>query len=1208
MYRFYRAAVKTEYDEQGRLKKTANSSGNGVEFVYNPLNSLETVKDALGNPTTYEYDTRGNVVTEVDAVGKVTKRTYDDDNNELSTTFITQETGVEGYTNTYTYDKQSNRLSATNALGETQYYTYNARNQLLTSTNALGNTTSYTYDARGNVLSKKDATGYTVSYTYDSAGRNTSIIEGVNDITTFEYDRFGNRILERNSLGQETNYTFDTNGNQLTSTRKLTTATGVRTLTSTATYAASGKVKTFVDAEGGLTTYNYDSANNVIETIDGSGRRTKMQYDSNNRLTTTIYDDDTPNIDSDNLRQQTEYDLLGNKTAIVDLYGRRSPYTYDVLRRPTGAILPDNTPLTSNDNNQVKTGFNQLGWAKSITKNGFTTQLEYDKAGRMTSMSFDRDGIQVKTIDIYDRGGRVIAKIDPKGQKTELLYDQLDRQIATVYEDGTSERKTYNHAGKVTSTTDRSGHITNYEYDVLDRLTAAITRLDGRDLRTDYSYDEDGNLITQTDALLRKTRYEYDGLKRRTAVIRPLEQRSETVYDPAGLVSSTKDFNGQVIKYNYNGAGQLIGKQFVNEGNRIETYTISPDGKSQTVTDARGNTVYQYDEQGRILSRKNPDNTEIKYTYDMVSGQIASVITLSGTTQYHYNNSGQLIDVIDGLAKTEYKYNILGQIDQKTLANGVVESYRYDSNNRLQQLEQKDRNNVVIAKYSYTYDANGNKTKFTELSGTVTAYAYDSLDRLIKETVNNPTSGIHTSEYAYDDVGNRTISRDSLAGNTTYVYNANDWLLNNTTSTGFTTYVYDLNGNLTNKTSGANTTTYNWDTQNRLTGATIVTATGTQQATYQYDANGVRVASTIDGNETRYLVDDNRTYAQVLEEYKPGRTSLARYVYDNGADLISQTRAGVKSFYLKDGHSGVRILTDSSGNVTDAYNYDAYGKLVSQTGSSDNAYLYRGEQSDNLLSLQYLRARYYDPNTGRFISTDPVEGSLTSPVSRHRYLYGNDNPIVYSDPSGEFSITEALGGIVLQDILYGIAAGGIATAGVGLGAFITGVRDRLGPGGHIWNGTMTSSSVPFNPFNGWKYAQLSSSGVSGNWIIVPLSIIPGLDMLDISVNGWLGLDIKEVQVVSKPSSPGAAPHVWDLWGPYLGVSVGIRLGSLFSFNPFPNNTPTFIMGWGVGTQLSSTVPLSFQFRAKVDISWSWPLPSSTPTIGGGGNPPIPPSS
>ena len=93
-----RAAVRTEYDENGRLKKSANSAGNGVEFSYDPLNSIETIKDALGNPTTFEYDTRGNVVTEVDALGGITRRTYDDDNNLLS------ETDAEGRTIAYTYD------------------------------------------------------------------------------------------------------------------------------------------------------------------------------------------------------------------------------------------------------------------------------------------------------------------------------------------------------------------------------------------------------------------------------------------------------------------------------------------------------------------------------------------------------------------------------------------------------------------------------------------------------------------------------------------------------------------------------------------------------------------------------------------------------------------------------------------------------------------------------------------------------------------------------------------------------------------------------------------------------------------------------------------------------------------------------------------------------------------------------------------------
>jgi RHS repeat-associated protein len=168
--------------------------------------------------------------------------------------------------------------------------------------------------------------------------------------------------------------------------------------------------------------------------------------------------------------------------------------------------------------------------------------------------------------------------------------------------------------------------------------------------------------------------------------------------------------------------------------------------------------------------------------------------------------------------------------------------------------------------------------------------------------------------------------------------------------------------------------------------------------------------------------------------------------------------------------------------VTETYSYDAYGNVTSQTGSSDNTYLYQGEQSENLLSLQYLRARYYDPNTGRFISTDPVEGSLTSPVSRHRYLYGNDNPISYRDPSGEESLAGLLGGIAVQDILYGISAGGTVGVGVALGGLFTGIRNRIESGGYIWHGSISSSSIPFSPLNGFKYAELESNNIKGRWI------------------------------------------------------------------------------------------------------------------------------
>jgi RHS repeat-associated protein len=130
----------------------------------------------------------------------------------------------------------------------------------------------------------------------------------------------------------------------------------------------------------------------------------------------------------------------------------------------------------------------------------------------------------------------------------------------------------------------------------------------------------------------------------------------------------------------------------------------------------------------------------------------------------------------------------------------------------------------------------------------------------------------------------------------------------------------------------------------------------------------------------------------------------AYYFYGN--DLISQQQGEEELFYLEDGHSEVRQLVDENGMVTDSYSYDAYGNLLGNTGTNENDYLYRGEQFDESLDLQYLRARYYDPTTGRFISTDPFEGVLEQPVSRHRYLYGNSNPVTFLDPSGKVSIAE----------------------------------------------------------------------------------------------------------------------------------------------------------------------------------------------------------
>jgi RHS repeat-associated protein len=112
------------------------------------------------------------------------------------------------------------------------------------------------------------------------------------------------------------------------------------------------------------------------------------------------------------------------------------------------------------------------------------------------------------------------------------------------------------------------------------------------------------------------------------------------------------------------------------------------------------------------------------------------------------------------------------------------------------------------------------------------------------------------------------------------------------------------------------------------------------------------------------------------------------------------------SFYGYDGGGSVRQLTGTLGTITDSYDYDAFGNKINSTGTTPNNFLYRGEQYDSDLGLYYLRARYYNPLTGRFIGRDPEDGKIKIPATLHKYLYASGDPVNRIDPSGRGDLIE----------------------------------------------------------------------------------------------------------------------------------------------------------------------------------------------------------
>ena len=207
----------------------------------------------------------------------------------------------------------------------------------------------------------------------------------------------------------------------------------------------------------------------------------------------------------------------------------------------------------------------------------------------------------------------------------------------------------------------------------------------------------------------------------------------------------------------------------------------------------------------------------------------------------------------------------------------------------------------------------------------------------------------------------------------------------NITATGGNTFAYDSENHLTSMNGGS---------------VQII-----------YDGDGNRVAKSVNGVVTRYLVDDlNPTgYAQVVEELVGGAVSR-QYTY--GLQRIDEYQliggTWTASFYGYDGGGNVRNLTNTAGTVTDQYEYDAFGNKWTVSGSTPNNYLYRGEQFDSDLGLYYLRARYYNPLTGRFLSRDPndpqprnLDRKPIDPKVLHKYLYAGADPVNLEDPRGK---------------------------------------------------------------------------------------------------------------------------------------------------------------------------------------------------------------
>jgi RHS repeat-associated protein len=436
--------------------------------------------------------------------------------------------------------------------------------------------------------------------------------------------------------------------------------------------------------------------------------------------------------------------------------------------------------------------------------------------------------------------------------------------------------------------------------------------------------------------------------------------------------------------------------EIITEGTQLPHPLPNPPPKGEGTNVAHRAAQTLEDANGNRTSLTDPDNKVTRYSFDELN-RVSTVSNTGGTTSYAYDRSS---------LKTKVSY-----------PNATTAATTYDRARRILTLVNR-QGAAPVSSYSYTYDGNGNRTQQVEnVTGTdeTTNYAFDNNDRLT--TVNYPDK---QTAYTFDNNTNRLTEVTTESGVTTldkvYTYNTRNQLTNvadNLNPANSAAYAFDANGNQTRKTQNGSTTNFTYDVKDQLLS---VNQNNANIGVFSYDYQGHRIVKDMGGSIVRYAYDGS----SVLVETDTSGSTLAKFDYGPDRLLSMNHISQGRAYYLFDALGSVANLTNTAGGIQARYQYDAYGNYRSTAGSSFNRFAFTGHEKDNETNLYYFKARFYDPETGRFLNQDAYLGDINTPPSLHRYLYAYANPTVYTDPSGhcvwDFCIAEiALGAVIVAE-------------------------------------------------------------------------------------------------------------------------------------------------------------------------------------------------
>jgi RHS repeat-associated protein len=886
----------------------------------------------------------GQLVSEVDHAGNTTTLSYTGDD-------LTTVTDAVGRTMTFTYNNDGTVEAATDPGGHTLHYGYVDGN-LTSVEDVAGNTTDFAYDTSHQLTDVTDARGHVVvTNDYDGQHRVASQTDAQSHETTWDYGTGTTTIT-----GPDGSVTEETFKNNL-----LTQMIRAKNTPSQAT-----------------TSYSYDEDFNLVRTLDPDGHEWKAVYDTR-----------------------------GNRTEVTDPRSRATSYEYDSAHRVTRITQPSgvytqfqhNTSgllASATEYNAAHQQIKHLNY--QYTLHGLVSyawnndthywSYAYDSNGNQTALTTPANRTSHAT---YDANGFAISNTTPMGNTTVTSRNAYELPTSVTDPRGKSTVYAYDGDGNRTSVTDRNGHETTTSYDANNR-PIADHRPDGTTWST--SYTSTGQVASRTDGRGKTTSYTYDHQQRPHTVTDPLDRVTTFGYDAAGNRTSIEDPGGHLTTQAYDAANQLTTIDYSSPATDDVSFTYDDSGLRATMVDGTGTTTYTHDDLGHLTSQTTGAGQVTTYHYDdwdhvtaidypdaltavtVGSGTGPTHVT-TGTVHRTYDADGELTSVADWLSNTTtFTYNNDGELTDVTRPNGVNASYTYANDGSLITLTDNAATATV---------GRDDERRVTSTTAPVDTYSYDAANRLTSDA---------SRSYGYDDADNLTVTATPAGAATEQHFDdANQLTARTQGATTVATFDYDDEGRRTNETEASATTDLGWSQADDLLsydGPDRSGAASTTSEQYGYDGDGLRQTKTSDSQRTHQAYDISSDLPLMIED---GPT--AYITGPDGLPLEQIDAAGTALWFHHDQLGSTTTLTSTTGATVQSYAYDPYGQRTSAAPTVENPFQFAGQYTDAKTGLQDLRARYYDPATGQFLSRDPLEDTTL-----HPYAYADNDPTNATDPSG----------------------------------------------------------------------------------------------------------------------------------------------------------------------------------------------------------------